>query len=49
MVDDMTKSIAAVEANGGTIVQPVGADAPEIAAHFKDPAGNVMGMYQHRG
>ena len=49
MVDDMTKSIAAVEANGGTIVQPVGADAPEITAQFKDPAGNVMGMYQHRG
>jgi len=49
MVDDMTASIAAVEANGGTIVQPVGADAPEITAHFKDPAGNVLGMYQHRG
>ena len=49
MVDDMTKSIAAVEANGGTIVQAIGADAPEITAQFKDPAGNVLGMYQHPG
>ncbi len=46
MVDDMTKSIAAVEANGGRIVQPVGADAPEITAKFADPTGNVLGLYQ---
>jgi predicted enzyme related to lactoylglutathione lyase len=49
MVDDINKSIAAVVANGGTIVQPVGADAPEFTAQFRDPAGNVMRMYQHRG
>jgi len=38
--------IKAVVANGGTIVQPIGADAPEITARFADPAGNVMGLYQ---
>jgi predicted enzyme related to lactoylglutathione lyase len=35
-----------VEANGGTIVQPIGVDAPEITARFRDPAGNVIGLYQ---
>jgi len=28
------------------IVQPIGADAPEIIARFRDPAGNVFGLYQ---
>jgi predicted enzyme related to lactoylglutathione lyase len=48
MVDNMEDAIAAVEANGGTIVQPVGAHYPEITAHFADPAGNIWGLYQHR-
>ncbi len=48
MVDDMEAVIKAVTANGGTIVQPVGADAPEITARFADPAGNVIGLYQQR-
>jgi len=33
-------------ANGGVIVQPIGGDAPEITARFRDPAGNIMGLYQ---
>lgn len=48
MVDDMTATIAAVLANGGKLVQPVGADAPEITARFSDPAGNVLGLFQQR-
>ena len=35
-----------VVASGGRIVQPIGADAPEITARFSDPAGNVLGLYQ---
>jgi len=27
-------------------VQPVGVDAPEITARFRDPGGNVLGLYQ---
>jgi len=46
MVDSVEAVIKAVVANGGTIVQPIGADAPEITARFADPAGNVMGLYQ---
>jgi predicted enzyme related to lactoylglutathione lyase len=48
MVDSMTATIDAVVAHGGEIVQPVGADAPEITARFRDPAGNVIGLYQER-
>ena len=36
-------------ANGGEIVQPIGADAPEITARFRDPAGNLLGLFQERG
>jgi len=46
MVDDIYKTIDAIEANGGRIVQPVGLDAPEITTRFADPAGNIMGLYQ---
>lgn len=30
----------------GVIVRPIGVDAPEITARFRDPAGNVIGLYQ---
>ncbi|HEY4304979.1 MAG TPA: VOC family protein [Gemmatimonadaceae bacterium] len=46
MVDDIEQACKAVEANGGTIVQPLGADAPELTARFADPEGNVLGLYQ---
>jgi len=42
-------SIKAVIANGGTIVQPLGMDAPEKTARFTDPAGNIFGLYQEPG
>jgi predicted enzyme related to lactoylglutathione lyase len=46
MVDSVEKSVEAVKAAGGEIVQPIGADAPEITARFRDPGGNVVGLYQ---
>jgi len=46
MVDSVAEACRAVEAHGGTIVQPMGADAPEITARFRDPAGNIVGLYQ---
>ena len=48
MVNNAAASVDAVLANGGEIVQPVGTDAPEITARFRDPGGNVLGIYQHR-
>jgi predicted enzyme related to lactoylglutathione lyase len=49
MVEDMEATLPSVLANGGDIVQPVGHDAPEITARFKDPAGNILGLYQEPG
>lgn len=46
MVNDIEATINAVLANGGTLVQPVGLDAPEITARILDPAGNLVGLYQ---
>jgi predicted enzyme related to lactoylglutathione lyase len=46
MVDSVAKTLDAVIANGGAIAQPIGADSPEVTARFRDPAGNVMGLYQ---
>ncbi len=46
MVDSVAATVDAILANGGEIVQPIGADAPEITARFRDPAGNVIGLYQ---
>jgi predicted enzyme related to lactoylglutathione lyase len=46
MVDDAEAAVEAVTANGGGIVQPIGGDAPEITARFRDPGGNVIGLYQ---
>ena len=49
MVDDAAVTVEAIAANGGSIVEPIDMDAPEITASFSDPAGNVLGIYQHRG
>jgi predicted enzyme related to lactoylglutathione lyase len=46
MVDSVAAAVDLIMANGGEIVQPVGGDAPEITARFRDPAGNVIGIYQ---
>jgi len=46
MVDSVAATADLAAANGGKIVQPIGADAPEITARIADPAGNVIGLYQ---
>jgi len=46
MVDSVTATIDLIVANGGKVVRPIGADAPEIIARFRDPSGNVFGLYQ---
>jgi predicted enzyme related to lactoylglutathione lyase len=46
MMDSVAATLEAVIAHGGEVVQPIGADAPEITARFRDPAGNVIGLYQ---
>jgi uncharacterized protein len=46
MVDNIQATIEKLVAHGGTVIQPVGMDAPEITARFTDPAGNIVGLYQ---
>jgi len=46
MVDSVAATLDTIVTNGGEIVQPIGADAPEITARFRDPGGNVIGLYQ---
>jgi len=49
MVDSAASTIDLIVANGGEIVQPIGADHPEITARFRDPGGNTLGLYQEPG
>jgi len=46
MVNNMEQVLELVAEHGGKIIQPVGADAPEITARFEDLDGNVFGLYQ---
>jgi predicted enzyme related to lactoylglutathione lyase len=46
MVDSVAETVETVVARGYEIVQPIGMDAPEITARFRDPGGNVFGLYQ---
>jgi predicted enzyme related to lactoylglutathione lyase len=46
MVDNVAATVEVILANGGEIVQAIGGDAPEITARFRDPGGNVLGIYQ---
>lgn len=47
MVDDARATVKAIVAHGGKIVQEIGPDDAEITAHFSDPAGNILGIYEH--
>jgi uncharacterized protein len=46
LVDSVVDTVAAVLNHGGELVQPIGADAPEVTARIGDPAGNVIGLFQ---
>ena len=48
MADSVAATIEVI-ANGGELVQRIGADAPEITARFRDPGGNIIGLYQEPG
>jgi uncharacterized protein len=48
MVKDAAATLEAIVARGGEVVHPVEPHAPEITALFRDPAGNVVGIYQER-
>jgi len=47
MVDNAESTLASITNHGGQIIQLIGADHPEITAKFRDPAGNILGIYQN--
>jgi predicted enzyme related to lactoylglutathione lyase len=49
MVGSAAAAVEAVVAAGGEIVKPVDADTREVVATFRDPAGNLIGIYQQPG
>ena len=49
MVADAARAVDGVVAAGGAIVRPVDPNDREVWAWFKDPAGNLMGIYQQPG
>jgi predicted enzyme related to lactoylglutathione lyase len=48
-VENAAAVVKTIVANGGEIVQGIGGDPGEITARFRDPAGNVLGIYQEPG
>jgi predicted enzyme related to lactoylglutathione lyase len=46
MVDDIRATIEKIQASGCEIVNPLGFHPTELIAHFRDPGGNVLGLYQ---
>jgi len=49
MVADAAAAVNAVVAAGGTVVLPAGTYGTEVLATFRDPAGNLLGVYQQPG
>lgn len=48
-VESAVATVEAIIANGCEIVQAIGGDPGEITARFRDPGGNVIGIYQEPG
>jgi uncharacterized protein len=49
MVADAAAAVEAVQKAGGEIVRPVDPAGQETYAWFRDPGGNVLGIYQQPG
>jgi predicted enzyme related to lactoylglutathione lyase len=49
MVGDAAATCELVKTVGGEIVRPIDPESKEVFAHFRDPAGNILGIYEQRG
>jgi predicted enzyme related to lactoylglutathione lyase len=45
-VDDLDAALTRLRDGGATIVEAPGIDPGELTAWFRDPGGNVLGVYQ---
>jgi predicted enzyme related to lactoylglutathione lyase len=46
MVDDAADAVERIREAGGEIYRAIDPNEPEIFAWFRDPGGNLMGIYQ---
>jgi predicted enzyme related to lactoylglutathione lyase len=46
MVADAAAAVDGIIAAGGQVVRPIDPDAREVFATFRDPGGNVLGIYK---
>lgn len=46
MVNSVEDTLGGVTANGGEIAMPLTEVGPMVIARFRDPSGNVLGLYQ---
>ncbi|HSX17008.1 MAG TPA: VOC family protein [Patescibacteria group bacterium] len=46
MVDDAEETVRKIVQYGGEIVRPLGFNPQERIAWFRDPGGNILGIYQ---
>jgi uncharacterized protein len=46
MVDNIAEALEAVTRYGGEALQPIDTDTLQLIGRFRDPGGNVMGLYQ---
>jgi predicted enzyme related to lactoylglutathione lyase len=49
MVASAARAVEAIKSAGGEIVQHVDPSARDVVATFRDPAGNLIGIYQQPG
>jgi predicted enzyme related to lactoylglutathione lyase len=49
MVGNAAAAVDAIVSAGGEMVKPVDPKAREVVATFRDPAGNLIGIYQQPG
>jgi predicted enzyme related to lactoylglutathione lyase len=48
MVKDAVTTAEAIVGAGGTMMTPVDPDQDEVIATFRDPAGNLLSIYENR-
>ena len=47
-VEDAVEASTRIEAAGGTIVTAADPSVVDVVAHFRDPAGNLLGIHQYK-
>lgn len=45
-VSDIQAAIAAIEERGGSVVEPARTEGDTLVGRFRDPAGNILGIWQ---